>query len=163
MISSFYTRKETATRLSVFYTGNLLASAFSGLIAAGVFAGLDGKHGLEGWRWLFLIQGVITGIRQLFHYCSDCTNLFSQSSQRFSHSSCCPTRLSRPDGSPQPSGNWHTTESTEIPLRGRKKLAYGRVCAKHAPTTEPGYSRSCRISTFLPTASRTFYQPLSRR
>lgn len=60
MISTFYKRKETATRLSIFYTGNLLASAFSGLIAAAVFAGLDGKHGLEGWRWLFLIQGVIT-------------------------------------------------------------------------------------------------------
>ncbi|KAF1970888.1 MFS transporter-like protein [Bimuria novae-zelandiae CBS 107.79] len=60
MISSFYTRKETATRMSVFYTGNLLASSFSGLIAAGIFARLDGKHGLEGWRWLFLIQGVIT-------------------------------------------------------------------------------------------------------
>lgn len=61
MISIFYARKETATRLSIFYTGNLLASAFSGLIAAGVFAGLDGKAGLEGWRWLFLIQGVVTG------------------------------------------------------------------------------------------------------
>ncbi|RYO06511.1 hypothetical protein AA0121_g12022 [Alternaria tenuissima] len=60
MISSFYTRKETATRMSVFYTGNLLASSFSGLIAAGIFAGLDGKKGLEGWRWLFLIQGVFT-------------------------------------------------------------------------------------------------------
>ncbi|EQB47904.1 MFS transporter [Colletotrichum gloeosporioides Cg-14] len=60
MVSLFYTRKETATRLAVFYTGNLLASSFSGLIAAGVFAGLDGKHGLAGWRWLFLIQGVAT-------------------------------------------------------------------------------------------------------
>ncbi|KAI0424840.1 MFS transporter-like protein [Xylaria sp. FL1042] len=60
LISLFYTRKETATRLAVFYTGNLLASTFSGLIAAGVFAGLDGVHGLSGWRWLFLIQGVIT-------------------------------------------------------------------------------------------------------
>ncbi|KAF9870750.1 major facilitator superfamily transporter [Colletotrichum karsti] len=60
MVSLFYTRKETATRLAVFYTGNLLASSFSGLIAAGVFAGLDGKHGLAGWRWLFLIQGVVT-------------------------------------------------------------------------------------------------------
>jgi MFS family permease len=65
MISSFYTRKETATRMSVFYTGNLLASSFSGLIAAGIFAGLDGKHGLEGWRWLFLIQGVFTGTLRL--------------------------------------------------------------------------------------------------
>ncbi|KAH7402809.1 MFS transporter [Pyrenochaeta sp. MPI-SDFR-AT-0127] len=60
MISTFYKRKETATRMSIFYTGNLLASSFSGLIAAAVFATLDGKHGLEGWRWLFLIQGLIT-------------------------------------------------------------------------------------------------------
>ncbi|KAF2642843.1 putative MFS transporter [Massarina eburnea CBS 473.64] len=60
MISLFYTRKEAATRMSIFYTGNLIASSFSGLIAAGVFAGLDGKHGLEGWRWLFLLQGVVT-------------------------------------------------------------------------------------------------------
>lgn len=61
MISQFYTRKETATRMAVFYTGNLLASSFSGLIAAGVFAGLDGAHGMKGWKWLFLIQGVVTG------------------------------------------------------------------------------------------------------
>ncbi|RYP25233.1 hypothetical protein DL765_000114 [Monosporascus sp. GIB2] len=60
LVSIFYTRKETAARLAIFYTGNMLASTFSGLIAAGVFAGLDGKHGLSGWRWLFLIQGVAT-------------------------------------------------------------------------------------------------------
>ncbi|KAH7079433.1 MFS transporter-like protein [Paraphoma chrysanthemicola] len=60
LISAFYKRKETATRMAIFYTGNLLASSFSGLIAAAVFAGLDNKHGLEGWRWLFLIQGLIT-------------------------------------------------------------------------------------------------------
>lgn len=45
MISLFYTRKESAARMAVFYTGNLLASSFAGLIAAGVFSGLDGKHG----------------------------------------------------------------------------------------------------------------------
>ncbi|KAK7424131.1 hypothetical protein QQZ08_008737 [Neonectria magnoliae] len=60
MISMFYTRKEIATRMSVFYTGNILASSFSGLIAAGVFAGLDGKMGLAGWRWLFIIQGALS-------------------------------------------------------------------------------------------------------
>ena len=60
MVSLFYNRKESATRLALFYTGNLLASSFSGLVAAAVFAGLDGKHGLSGWRWLFLIQGVVT-------------------------------------------------------------------------------------------------------
>lgn len=47
----FYTRKEIATRMSLFYTGNMLASSFSGLIAAGIFAGLDGSMGLSGWQW----------------------------------------------------------------------------------------------------------------
>lgn len=51
MLSMFYTRKEMATRMSIFYTGNMLASAFSGLIAAGIFAGMDGKNGLAGWQW----------------------------------------------------------------------------------------------------------------
>ncbi len=46
--------------MAILYTGNMLASSFSGLIAAGVFAGLDGVHGWAGWRWLFLIQGLAT-------------------------------------------------------------------------------------------------------
>ena len=57
MISMFYTRKEVATRMSIFYTGNMLASAFSGLIAAGVFAGLDGNRGLAGWQWSVQFKG----------------------------------------------------------------------------------------------------------
>lgn len=60
MISLFYNRKEAATRMAVLYTGNMLASSFSGLIAAGVFAGLDNVNGWEGWRWLFLLQGLAT-------------------------------------------------------------------------------------------------------
>lgn len=60
MISQFYTRKECATRYAIFYTGNMLASSFSGLIAAGIFAGLDDVRGLAGWRWMFLIQGVVS-------------------------------------------------------------------------------------------------------
>lgn len=47
----FYTRKEIAVRLAVFYTGNMLASSFSGLIAAGIFDGLDQSMGLAGWQW----------------------------------------------------------------------------------------------------------------
>ncbi|KAK2675380.1 MFS transporter superfamily [Fusarium oxysporum f. sp. vasinfectum] len=34
MLSTFYTRKELATRISILYSGNVLASAFAGLIAA---------------------------------------------------------------------------------------------------------------------------------
>lgn len=60
MLSIFYTRKEIATRISILYTGNILATAFAGLIAAGVFAGMDDLAGLAGWQWLFILQGAVT-------------------------------------------------------------------------------------------------------
>ncbi|ATY67428.1 Major facilitator superfamily general substrate transporter [Cordyceps militaris] len=60
ILSIFYTRKELAMRISVLYSGNILATAFAGLIAAGVFDGLDGVRGLAGWRWLFILQGAVT-------------------------------------------------------------------------------------------------------
>lgn len=60
LLSIFYTRKEIATRISILYTGNILATAFAGLIAAGVFAGLDDVGGLTGWQWLFILQGAAT-------------------------------------------------------------------------------------------------------
>lgn len=60
LLSIFYTRKEIATRISILYTGNILATAFAGLIAAGIFAGMDDVAGLAGWQWLFIIQGAVT-------------------------------------------------------------------------------------------------------
>jgi MFS family permease len=65
ILSIFYTRKEIATRISILYSGNILASAFAGLIAIGVFE-LDGVHGVSGWRWLFIIQGVATFVIAVF-------------------------------------------------------------------------------------------------
>jgi len=35
----------------------VLATAFSGLIAAGIFAGLSDVQGLHGWQWLFILEG----------------------------------------------------------------------------------------------------------
>lgn len=51
MLSSFYTRKEIATRIAILYSANIFALATSGPITAGVFYGLDGVCGMEGWRW----------------------------------------------------------------------------------------------------------------
>ncbi|KAL4929302.1 major facilitator superfamily domain-containing protein [Aspergillus undulatus] len=61
MLSIFYTKKEIATRISILYTGNICGTAFAGLIAIGVFR-MGGTSGLSGWRWLFIIQGIITFI-----------------------------------------------------------------------------------------------------
>lgn len=51
LLSIFYTRKEIATRMAILYSANILATAFSGLIAAATFATIDGARGLAGWRW----------------------------------------------------------------------------------------------------------------
>jgi MFS family permease len=59
MLSIFYTRKEIATRISILFTGNICGTAFAGLIAIGVFK-MSGVAGLSGWRWLFIIQGILT-------------------------------------------------------------------------------------------------------
>jgi MFS family permease len=60
LLSMFYTRKEVATRIAILYTGNILATAFAGLIAAGIFHGLGDVAGISGWRWLFILQGIVT-------------------------------------------------------------------------------------------------------
>ncbi|KAJ9157923.1 MFS transporter [Pleurostoma richardsiae] len=60
LLSIFYTRKEVAARLAILYSANILSTAFSGLIAAATFATLDGVRGIQGWRWLFIIEGTVT-------------------------------------------------------------------------------------------------------
>ncbi|KAL8719424.1 MAG: hypothetical protein Q9225_003567 [Loekoesia sp. 1 TL-2023] len=59
-LSSWYTRKELGFRTAVLYSGSLMSGAFSGLITAGITGNLDGKRGLRAWRWLFIIEGVVT-------------------------------------------------------------------------------------------------------
>ncbi|KAL8665385.1 MAG: hypothetical protein Q9202_002278 [Teloschistes flavicans] len=59
-LSSWYTRKELGFRTAILYSGSLMSGAFSGLITAGITSGMDGKRGLRAWRWLFIIEGVIT-------------------------------------------------------------------------------------------------------
>ena len=37
-----------------------VAGAVSGLLAYGIGQGLEGTHGIEAWKWLFIIEGVAT-------------------------------------------------------------------------------------------------------
>ncbi|OJD17436.1 hypothetical protein AJ78_02461 [Emergomyces pasteurianus Ep9510] len=60
LLAIFYTRKEVASRIAVLYCAQIIATGFAGLIAAGVFKGLDDARGLSGWRWLFIIEGCAT-------------------------------------------------------------------------------------------------------
>jgi MFS family permease len=60
LMSSWYTRQELTKRIAWFYGGVALANMFGGLIAAGVLDNLDGRNGIAGWRWLFIVNGAIS-------------------------------------------------------------------------------------------------------
>ncbi|KAL2870226.1 putative MFS transporter [Aspergillus lucknowensis] len=55
----WYMPKELSSRIAVFYCASALSGAFSGLLAAGI-AQMDGVGGQEGWRWIFLLEGIVT-------------------------------------------------------------------------------------------------------
>ncbi|KAK0211380.1 hypothetical protein DFS33DRAFT_1379348 [Desarmillaria ectypa] len=52
----FYSLQDSSRRISLMYASKSLGAVFGGSIAYGV-GGLNGVRGLEGWRWLFLIEG----------------------------------------------------------------------------------------------------------
>ncbi|KAL2760171.1 hypothetical protein ACRALDRAFT_1054004 [Sodiomyces alcalophilus JCM 7366] len=60
LMSSWYTRAELTRRISWFYAGNALANMFGGLLGAAILGNLHMSLGVAGWRWLFIIEGVVT-------------------------------------------------------------------------------------------------------
>ncbi|KAG2416571.1 hypothetical protein HFD88_007786 [Aspergillus terreus] len=61
LLSSWYTRFDVQKRFSVFYLIGCVASALAGILAFGLMQ-MHGIEGLGGWRWIFIMEGVITGI-----------------------------------------------------------------------------------------------------
>lgn len=60
LLSSWYKKAEQSKRFAVYISAAILSGAFGGLIAGAIEGGLDGKYGLEGWRWLFIVEGAMT-------------------------------------------------------------------------------------------------------
>ncbi|KAH9969935.1 major facilitator superfamily domain-containing protein [Russula compacta] len=60
LIGSWYKRDELAKRSCIFHTASAVGPLVSGFLQAGVYTDLNGRGGLAGWRWLFIIDGVIT-------------------------------------------------------------------------------------------------------
>jgi MFS family permease len=58
-MSSWYNKQELGKRLGWLYIAQQVGNAFGGLFAAAVLK-LDGVHGLNGWQWLFIIEGAAT-------------------------------------------------------------------------------------------------------
>ncbi|KAL1865061.1 hypothetical protein VTK73DRAFT_5516 [Phialemonium thermophilum] len=60
LMSCWYSRAELPPRIAVLYGGNMLATAFSGLIAAGITSRMENAAGRPSWEWLFIIEGSMT-------------------------------------------------------------------------------------------------------
>ncbi|EXJ94296.1 hypothetical protein A1O1_02690 [Capronia coronata CBS 617.96] len=60
VLGSWYTKKEIGKRTAIFTCSSYVGTAFGGYIQSAVQATLAGRHGLEAWRWVFIIDGVIT-------------------------------------------------------------------------------------------------------
>ncbi|KZT42389.1 MFS general substrate transporter [Sistotremastrum suecicum HHB10207 ss-3] len=58
-MSWFYKRHDLSLRLAFVLSMTALAGAFSGLLASAI-SHLEGKRGLAGWSWIFIIEGVFT-------------------------------------------------------------------------------------------------------
>ncbi|KAI0840177.1 major facilitator superfamily domain-containing protein [Hypoxylon sp. FL0890] len=68
ILATYYTHSEMAACVGLMYCGQLLAIGFTGLISAGVFAGMDELRGLVGWQWLFIIEGILTAFVALLRF-----------------------------------------------------------------------------------------------
>jgi sugar phosphate permease len=66
-LSLWYPRQMQSKRIGVFIAAAAVAGAFGGILAYGI-RHLDGKAGLHGWQWIFLITGLITVVVAVFSY-----------------------------------------------------------------------------------------------
>ncbi|KAL1630433.1 hypothetical protein SLS56_004961 [Neofusicoccum ribis] len=58
-ITTWYRRGEALWRQALFFSAATIAGAFSGLLAFAI-AKMDGTASLEGWRWIFILEGIGT-------------------------------------------------------------------------------------------------------
>ncbi|KAF2447376.1 putative allantoate permease [Karstenula rhodostoma CBS 690.94] len=59
LISFWYKREQAQKRFTVYFCSVIMASAFGGLLATGI-ANMNGVSGKSNWRWVFIIEGIVT-------------------------------------------------------------------------------------------------------
>ncbi|SPQ18456.1 12f85405-1c5e-435d-89c3-73d30648162f [Thermothielavioides terrestris] len=59
LISTWYPRREQQLRFAFMQSGEVIVLATGSLVNYGLNR-LDGRGGLEGWRWMFVVQGLVT-------------------------------------------------------------------------------------------------------
>ncbi|KAL4779834.1 major facilitator superfamily domain-containing protein [Aspergillus varians] len=59
LLGMWYKRCEAQKRYTVFTSSTILAGAFGGLLASAI-GKMDGIRGYGGWRWVFILEGILT-------------------------------------------------------------------------------------------------------
>ncbi|GMK53576.1 hypothetical protein CspeluHIS016_0101620 [Cutaneotrichosporon spelunceum] len=59
LIACWYPRKQMATRNTAFYFGSTAIGGLSSILAWGI-SQMHGTAGKSGWRWIFILEGVMT-------------------------------------------------------------------------------------------------------
>lgn len=67
LISFWYEREQAQKRFTVYFCSVILASAFGGLLATGI-ANMDGVGGKSNWRWVFILEGILTCVVAVLAY-----------------------------------------------------------------------------------------------
>ena len=60
LLGSWYTPQELGKRAMIFWLAGSVGNMFSGFLQAAAYTNMSGVHGLSGWLWLFIIDGIIT-------------------------------------------------------------------------------------------------------
>ncbi|KAI0092717.1 MFS general substrate transporter [Irpex rosettiformis] len=58
-LSTLYKPHELQQRVGIFFVSASLSGAFGGLLASAIVR-MDGIGGLSGWRWIFILEGIVT-------------------------------------------------------------------------------------------------------
>ena len=60
IMGSWYTETELGKRSGIFTSSGLAGTLFGGFLQTAIHSSMNGLHGMSGWRWLFIIDGIIT-------------------------------------------------------------------------------------------------------
>lgn len=63
----WYKREEALRRFAIFFNSVTLAGAFGGLLASAI-QNMNGVQGHSGWRWIFILEGLLTMVLAIVVY-----------------------------------------------------------------------------------------------
>ncbi|KAK0728855.1 major facilitator superfamily domain-containing protein [Lasiosphaeria miniovina] len=66
-ITMWYKRHECGLRMAIFFSAATAAGAFGGLLARGIVE-MEGVAGLNGWQWIFILEGILTFVVAIIAY-----------------------------------------------------------------------------------------------